>query len=244
MRRRLGFTLWCIGLPGILVLASVLAQSPPPGLPSNQPAWVIGLASGLQSVLLLSVAVFVGTRIAPRIGLHAPVLAAALAGTPLHDLLRSRLGPAVAGGMAGVAILLAHAALLPPELRGLQQQHALPLIVRILYGGFTEEILLRWGMMTALAWSCWRIGKGQDGVLARWMGWTAIVISAIVFGVAHLPAAQAFLGELGAQLALLIVASNAVFGMLAGYLFWRWGLETAMAAHVFAHLGFSLATGG
>jgi hypothetical protein len=232
--------LWLIGLPGILALTGVLVQSPRPDDPLAPPWWVIALASSLQSVLLLMAAVFAGTRLAPRIGLQAPLLSAVLAREPALRLMQSRLWPAIAGAAVGASILLLHASLLPPALREWQQQNALPLIVRVLYGGFTEEILVRWGLMTSLAWLVWRTGKGEDGVLAPWMAWTAIAISAIVFGIAHLPAARALLGEPGMQLTGLIVASNTAFGIMAGYLFWRYGLEAAIFAHVFAHIGFAI----
>lgn len=243
MNRRLGFTLWLIGLPGVLLLAAVLAQSPRPNVPGLPHWWVIALVSGLQGVLLLSVAVVVGTRLAPRIGLQAPLLSALLARQPIPDLIRARLLPAVLGAAVGILILILYSAALPAEMRELQQQRALPLMVRLLYGGFTEEILVRWGLMTGIAWLLWRMGRGQEGLLSPWMASTAIVITALVFGVAHLPAAQALLGGLDAPLIGLIVLSNALFGVIAGALYWRYGLESAMCAHVMAHLGFWLWAG-
>ncbi len=243
MNRKLGFTLWLIGLPGILALTGVMAQLPQPVTAAAPPWWVIVLVSTTQSILLLSLATYAGTRLAPRIGLQSPLLSAALARKPVLELILPRLLPAIAGAVAGVAILFVYSGLLPAEVRELQQQNALPPVVRVLYGGFTEEILLRWGLMTSLAWLLWRIGKGDDAVLAPWMAWIAIVISAMVFGIAHLPAANVLLGQPDALLIVLIVASNATFGMIAGFLFWRWGLETAMFAHVSAHLYFSATTG-
>lgn len=238
MNRRLGFTLWLIGLPGVLLLAAILAQFPRPDVPDLPQWWVIALVSGLQGVLLLSLAVFVGTRLAPRIGLQAPLLSALLARQSVGDLIRPRLLPAVVGAVTGIFILILYSAALTAEMRELQQQRVLPLMVRLLYGGVTEEILLRWGLMTGLAWLLWRVGQGQEGLLSPWMVWTAIVISALVFGVAHLPAVQALLGELDIPLASLIVLSNALFGVMAGVLYWRCGLESAMCAHTLAHLGF------
>ncbi len=235
---RLGFALWLVGLPGVVALTGYLLQSPPLDVPSAPPPWVIALASGLQSVLLLSIAAFGGTKLASGPGLQAPLLSSMLKRKPVRDLIRPRIAPAIAGSVLGVLILFVYSVMLPGEIRELQQQKALPLAVRVLYGGFTEEILLRWGLMTGLAWLLWRICSGQTGVLPTWIAWMAIVISALVFGLAHLPAAHALLGEAGAELVGLVLASNAAFGVLAGYLFWRWGLETAIFVHAFAHIGF------
>lgn len=43
-------------------------------------------------------------------------------------------------------------------------------------------------------------------------------------------------GSLSVFLSLYIVTANPLFGLVAGYLFWRHGLESAMLAHLLAHL--------
>jgi hypothetical protein len=49
------------------------------------------------------------------------------------------------------------------------------------------------------------------------------------------------LGSLTPAVVLWIVAANAVFGIVAGYLFGRYRLEAAMVAHATAHvLGFAV----
>lgn len=242
MNWRLCFTLWLIGLPGVLALNWVAIQNAPAVPQTPVPIWVIGVVGVLQNILLLSIAAYAGTRFAPRVGLHAPVLSAVLAGRFSRQRMRSILSPAVGGGLLGVFILCGYSALIPPELKAMQQQNALPLMVRILYGGFTEEILLRWGLMTWLAWLIWRLCKGEAGVLSPFVAWTAVAISAVVFGVAHLPAANAIFGELSTPMTTYIIAGNAAFGLIAGYLFWRRGLEAAIVAHVFAHIGFATAS--
>jgi membrane protease YdiL (CAAX protease family) len=112
----------------------------------------------------------------------------------------------------------------------------LPLAVRVLYGGVTEEVLIRWGLMTALAWAAWRLfGKESPGPSGAMM-WSAVVLSALVFGLSHVPAVAGLLGEVPASLAAYVTIGNAVFGVVAGYLFWRYGLEAAIGAHVLAHV--------
>lgn len=242
MNWRLCFALFLIGLPGVLALAWVITQNLPSDYRSAMPDWLIGAVSILQNTLLLSIAAFTGARFAPRVGLNAPVLSAWLAGRPSRAAIGSIIKPAITGGVLGVIILLGYNALIPVRPEALQQQNALPLIVRILYGGITEEILLRWGLMTWVAWLIWRICRAEAGALSPGIAWIAVVISAVVFGIAHLPAAQALFGELNSPLIACVVAGNAAFGMIAGYLFWRHGLEAAVLAHVFAHIGFAICT--
>ncbi len=68
-------------------------------------------------------------------------------------------------------------------------------------------------------------------------GWHAEnVVSALLFGAAHLPAVAAKVGEFASRVAVLIVGANTVFGILFGYLFWRFGLEAAEITHASAHV--------
>ena len=112
----------------------------------------------------------------------------------------------------------------------------MPLAVKLLYGGITEELLMRWGVMTLLLWLGWRLlrrghGQPRNGLVA-----TAVLFSAVLFAVGHLPAAQAMAGELTMPVVAFVLVGNTVFGLLAGGLFARHGLEAAIIAHVLAHL--------
>jgi membrane protease YdiL (CAAX protease family) len=71
----------------------------------------------------------------------------------------------------------------------------------------------------------------------------AIVASALVFGVAHLPALTTAAGTPGTDTALFVVIANAAFGLAAGWLCWRRGLEAAILAHILAHAASAHAVG-
>lgn len=66
--------------------------------------------------------------------------------------------------------------------------------------------------------------------------WAAIAISAVIFGVLHLPTTAALIGRLTQPVIIYVVAGNALFGLMTGYLFWRHGLEAAIIAHASAHV--------
>jgi membrane protease YdiL (CAAX protease family) len=233
------WTLWQAifraGMPGVFALAWLgLPALVPEGAAAPMPAWALRLATVLQSALLLALAAWGGARLAPRVGLQAPVAAALVAGQPLWPAARPLLLPGLAGGGAG-AVLLAGAAQWAPEaiLRTLPE---LPLLVRVLYGGVTEEILLRWGVMSALAWAGWRVLQRGRGALHAGTAWLAIALSALLFAAGHLPAAHVLFGGLTASVVAYVVAGNAAFGLLAGWLYWRRGLEAAVLAHMLAHV--------
>lgn len=234
--RRLGLLLWAIGMPGVLGVALATLPQLVQGRPGLPPFWVVAGASVAQSALMLALSVWAGCRLAPRLGLAAPVLHAWLERRPAWPYLKAALPAALgAGVLAGAGLVLA-AAYAPAELAALRARVDVPLLWRVLYGGITEELLLRWGLMSALAWLCWRFLQGGAGAPGATGMWSAIVMSALLFGAGHLPAAAAQAGALGAALVAYVVLVNAAFGLLAGWLFWRHGLEAAMMAHACAHL--------
>jgi membrane protease YdiL (CAAX protease family) len=66
--------------------------------------------------------------------------------------------------------------------------------------------------------------------------WSAILLSALLFGLGHLPVVSALV-PLTPVIVLRTVVLNAVGGLLFGWLFWRRSLEAAMLAHASANLG-------
>jgi membrane protease YdiL (CAAX protease family) len=48
--------------------------------------------------------------------------------------------------------------------------------------------------------------------------------------------------EVTAPLVAYIIVGNAAFGFIAGYLYWKRGLECAIAAHMIAHITMIIGT--
>lgn len=228
--------IWLAGMPGVLAVSFLALPLLLEGHPMPAPPFVVSIASAMQSAVLLALAAWTGVKLAPHVALHAPVLSGAAHGRIDTTALRAQLLPGTVGGMLGVAILVAFVHFAPPALALLQDRFSLPLAVRVLYGGITEEILVRWGLMTLLAWAFWRIFQKGSGEPAAFVLWAAILLSAVAFGALHLPMAAAMLGPAPGALSFYIVVANAAFGIVAGFLFWRHGLEAAMLAHVIAHV--------
>ena len=111
-----------------------------------------------------------------------------------------------------------------------------PLLARMFYGGITEEVLLRWGMMTALTWLTWRLLQRREEVVRPAYVRLAIVLSSLVFGLGHLPVAHFLLGGFTPSTLFWVIGVNTTFGLLFGWLYWRRGLESAMLAHALTHL--------
>lgn len=234
-KRRLGVTLWLAGMLGVAAMtATVLPQ-----LAGNAtlpiPLWAISVASFAQSAVLLALAVWGGVSLGPGLGLRAPAFEAVAAARPIAEALRPQILPGLGAGLVGGIALFAVAGHAPDQLAAIQQRFVVPISARVLYGGITEELLLRWGLMTVMVWLAWRFAQGGSGSPRTVYVWLAIIASALLFGAGHLPAATVLIGPLTSSVVLFVVGANTAFGLLFGYLFWRYGLEAAMIAHGTAH---------
>lgn len=236
-RLRLSVLLWLAGILGAVIITVTVLPQMLGAWPLPAPLWVILLASFAQSGLFIALAVWSGGVLAAQVGLHAPAFEAAVTARSITSALRPQLLPGLVAGVLGGAGLFAIGGYASPAaLAEVQQRFAVPILARVLYGGITEELLLRWGLMTVLVWLAWRFLQGRRGSPRTIYYWLAIVVSALLFGAGHLPAAAFLVGELTGELVLFVVGVNAAFGVVFGYLFWRYGLEAAMIAHMGAHV--------
>ena len=206
------------------------------------------LVAAVNSIGLLAVFVILGTVTAPKVGLQSHVFNWATHRDPDWNAFRASLPTAVGFGVGlfFVAALLeaVFAQFVTIETGAVVSDvESLRILVesvpmRLFYGGITEELLIRWGLMTPLAWGIWRVRNGNDAgsaTPARTTIWAAIVLSAVLFGVGHLPAVAASY-SLTIPLIAQIVSLNTVVGLGFGWLYWRYSLETAMVAHMMFHV--------
>jgi len=246
-RTRFGVPLLA-GIPGIAALVGYLYLSTPPeSVPAGLSLPVFAVLSGVNPLLLLVVACLLGAYAAPKVGLRSHLVDRAGGGDGLRQRLRPEVGLAVGVGVFGGLVVVAlDVALAPFVARDLPQSAvggagatAVDVVayapVRFLYGGVTEEVLLRFGLMSVLVLVGWVVtGRRSDGPGAGVM-WVAVAVSAVLFGVGHLPAlAQSV--ELTAALVARTVLLNAVAGVAFGWLYWRRSLEAAMVAHAAFHV--------
>jgi hypothetical protein len=250
LRKRVFLILWIAGILGILSfllidLSALIAMIPmpegqkPADLPS--PA-VLKIISLIQPTILVSLAVLGGVLLANPVGLHAPAAEAFAAGEPIVPKLIPQIMPAILSGIAGGIAIVLIWVIAKPYLsaefisRAEAFNKLMPAPVRFLYGGLTEEILLRWGLLTFLVWLPWRLFQKGIGKPNASFVVAAILLSAFAFGVGHLPIASLLSGGLTFPLVAYVIAANSVFGIAAGFLYWKCGFESAMIAHMVVHV--------
>lgn len=232
---RLGATLWLAGMVGVVVLSLTAIPQLWSKVPQSVPLEVAVAASVVQSGVLLALAAWAGVVLSAPIGLRAPSIEAALSGTNPLPLLKRQLVPAGVTGVLVGGLLIFLTRIAPLELLALNQSNEIPLAVRLLYGGITEEILLRWGLMTTLVWLMWRLIQKRVGMPRTSFVIGAIVVTALLFGVGHLPFAAAIGASLKPSVVAYVIAGNTLPGILFGFLYWRYGLEAAIIAHALGH---------
>lgn len=216
----------------MLPLPASLANAAP-----RVPPWVVQAIGLAQSGLLVAAAVALGTLLAPSVGLAAPAFAAVAARTGAWRALAPQLAPGVLGALLGGLVLLAFRQRAPSAVTTAVASGFDPsLLVRVLYGGVTEEILLRWGVMTLLLWLFGTRARRRGERPGRVAAAAAIAGSALLFGLGHLPTIAAYGGTLTPDVVLWTLAGNGLFGVVMGRLFHRHGLEAAMLAHGLAHV--------
>jgi len=118
-------------------------------------------------------------------------------------------------------------------LSNIAQVNAIPVAWRFLtsfYGGIDEELLMRLFFMTLVAWIGWKIHRNQKGDVTAVGMWVAIIVSAILFGMSHLPVTSA-LTDINTVVIIRALILNGIGGVVYGWLYWKKGFEAAMISH-------------
>lgn len=223
-------------IASLLVLPYALALSP--ALASVFTPVVL-IAQLIQSIILFAIAILVGLILYKRVGFKMPILEGWLEGKEVGNYLKSILGISVGlGVLAGILIILVSflftsassilqgAELTVPVWKGL---------LASFYGGIGEEILFRLFVMTVIVWIFYKIKKTPEGKPTTIGIWLAIIITAILFGVGHLP----ITGSITAITPLVIaraIVLNGIGAIIFGWLYWKKGLESAMISHFSADI--------
>jgi len=243
LKLRLAASLWLLGMTGVVIVVSATLPQLLTRVPRQVPLGVALAASMLQSGLMLAMAVWAGVSLSRPLGLGAPVIEAALARSNVWPEIRRQFFPAVLAGAVAGAQLLLFELLAPTAVINAAHTVSIPLAAKVFYGGVTEEVLMRWGVMTAMIWLPWRIWQKKTGAPKPVYVVGAVAVTAVLFALGHLPAVIAMGIGLTTPVIAYIVVGNALPGVLFGLLYWRNGLEAAMIAHALGHVIATLAEG-
>lgn len=222
--KRLLLTMIGLGLAGVATLAMVPFETIlPPGI--HVPRLMLLIQPAIITVAFAAL----GWWTAPRTGLGAPVLSAALDGGDwLQPLLRAV--PAILAIAAATALILVVYGLASQDAATTTPQLDIPLLARLGYGGVGEEIIARWGLLTGFMALALRLRRSPESAF-----WIANAGAALLFALGHFGALFAMVAHPSAALMAAVVVGNFVPAMGFGWLYRRSGIESAMLAHGGAH---------
>jgi len=197
----------------------------------------------VQNTLLFGLLIAAGLFFAGRIGLGLPILEARVQGESVTNKVRTILPVSIlVGVMAGMLIIGLDLAIFQPALlrelgdsaNAFDLANAQPAawkgFLASFYGGIVEEVLLRLFLMSFLAWVGKFVSHTPEGYPTAPVLWTANILAAVIFGLAHLPATATLL-PLTPLVITRAILLNGLGGVAFGWLYWKRGLESAMVAH-------------
>ncbi|HEY6230405.1 MAG TPA: CPBP family intramembrane glutamic endopeptidase [Pyrinomonadaceae bacterium] len=219
------------------------------------PLLLLILIGAVQNLVLIGFTLWLGLKLSRSLGLRMPLIERWVGRPPaegsvtnvgprhavplphgnrssnLTSILRSGLLTGVVIGIILAACLLALAPRLPNLPFVIVAKF--PIWKRFLacfYGGVYEELFTRLFLLSSIAWLVNRSWRKPAPPLSNAAFWIANILTAILFGLGHLPSALLFMPVT----ALVVVAAlllNGIAGIAFGYLFRTRGLEAAMVAH-------------
>ncbi|WJE15128.1 CPBP family intramembrane metalloprotease [Halobacillus sp. ACCC02827] len=146
------------------------------------------------------------------------------------------------GVLTGFLIQAGDAWVFPQIIPGLADHSPTPsfagLAGGVLYGGIVEEVMLRLFGMTLFIYLVGKIRR-QRSVPDSYY-WAAIILTSILFAVAHLPANAALFGELSLPVVFRALLLNSIGGLFFGYLYWKYGFWFSVWSHMTAHISMQL----
>jgi hypothetical protein len=217
-----------LGLVGVAaLLMAPLEQALPAGVKVPRAAMLV------QPAILILFCAWLGWFTSPRTGLKAPVVAAALDGGNWRWPFAQALRPASLVAVLTAAVLFVYSLATASAFSGVATP-SIPLVSKLAYGGISEEIMLRWGMLGGLMALALRLGLREPAAF-----WWANGLAALLFGFAHFGVVFALLASPPFWLLVAVLLANAIPALGFGILLRQRGLESAMLAHGGAHALFT-----
>ena len=197
------------------------------------------VAQLIQTLVIFTVAIFIGLILYKRVGFNLPVLESLLEGKNYKNYLKSILSISIGLGiLTGILIVLL--SFLFTLVSSIFENASISVpywkaFLACFYGGIGEEILLRLFLMTLIVWLIFKIKKTADGKPTITGMWLAIIISAVIFGLGHLPITST-ITSITPLIIVRAILLNGVGGIIFGWLYWKKGLESAMISHFSADI--------
>lgn len=207
--------------------------------PEAKPVPLVVTINSMIQIVFLFLLVLIGVRLQRRAGLSAPKLESFVYEKKLHRFSKKWLliGIGVTLILSLITVFL-DLLVFTPFIEMPDNQTQITIwwqgLLAMFYGGITEELMVRLFGMTLIVWLLVRVTKKEKREIPNSFYYIAIFLTAILFGLGHLPATIQIFGELSMIIVIRALVLNGLLGLWFGYLYWRKGLEYAIIAHMSA----------
>jgi len=186
----LGIVLTIIGLIGIASILTMNLPLPPElegVLKDRFTPQQIKLLYLINPTIMLIVAVIIGTILYRKVNLKVPLIEKMIGiednNLNISNILKYGVLRGILSGILISIVGLIFNLIIPSEFLELEESFKPTLAARFLYGGLTEEILMRFGLMTLIVWLTSKIFKGTQPIVY----WIGIIVASIIFALGHFP---------------------------------------------------------
>ena len=188
---------------------------------------------GISSLILGVILVFIGLWISSKANLGAPLIARFFSKEPTNKLIS--LKAILTSVLIATIVALFLLGLFELQKEFYPVSNKLPRPSKPFYAlvsfsaGISEEIMFRLGLMSLIITVIQFLKKSD--IPSNKVIWTGIVITAIFFGLMHLPLSKNFV-ELTPFTIGVTMIGNLITGSTFGWIFWKRGLLIAIISHI------------
>ncbi|HEX8490173.1 MAG TPA: hypothetical protein VF626_04075, partial [Chthoniobacterales bacterium] len=196
------------------------------------PLPILVTAQLMQSAIIFGAIVSLGILLSRKVGIEAPILHGWLyrsgAQKPPGWLRVPLLWGLALGATAFLLYFLVFVPLIPAW--PWQEEAALPVWKRFLvciYGAINIELVMRFFLLSLFVWLLKKIARDASPRAGAGIFWTANTFIALIYALAHLPAAKSLM-PLTPIVLMAVLLPTGLAALAFGYLTWRRGIEAAM----------------
>lgn len=231
MKRKEIWILWGSSLASVVMVFPYLLETIDrnfglESIPVNQA--VLLLVTFIQTAIYLAIACFAGAWFVSK-----------TRNTSLISTREKHLSSVLLGASTGLIILLMdyffQQKQVQPNFFSVEPVAIWKGFLASFYGGVTEEILLRFFLVSMIVFLLLKIIRRSNERSIQSAFLIAITLSAVLFGIGHLPAI-ALDASLNTMIVIRVILVNSIGGIVFGMIFWKWGLPAAMLSHFSADL--------
>ncbi|HAT1596732.1 TPA: CPBP family intramembrane metalloprotease [Legionella pneumophila] len=231
--------LFCLSIPGVLIamhrLVYFLLADNTERLKKRFSRFVV-----LQTLFMTFVMSFAGSILSSRTGLGDPLLEGLLQGKASLNAFQVILLPTFLYALLGLVIFcilyygLVGSILDEKSFNIMSKLRSkIGLDGCVLYGGVAEEVIARWGLMNVTSFFALLFTSQINSEIII----ISIFLSGFIFAVGQLPAYIAAGCTSSRRFLYSFVLLSLSQSILFGFLFWQYGLISAILAHMLFHLG-------